>query len=159
MFKYIIEQEKNLTKIKEDELQSLISNAHEIVGKVKQKSQNEVRYYEGFDAVRRVYDKILKAKEIRSYAHLNKIYEYFPENVKKFAEGCKSGTKLWDFQSFDEITPKMIKDNKHQKNYFYKILPKKFMIDSMDYLVFNDSVAIIDILDENPTAIVIKILY
>jgi len=155
-FSNILENDKLKIKSKENSLNEMIQNIYDTVSHVKENTQSEVKYYEGKVAVGRIYDEILKSEEVRTYGSYTKITETFPENIEKFVQAFKRGVKIWDLFEYSGLNKNVfIELSKQFKNYKLKIFPKDIILHSMDYLIYSNSIAIIQSQDE-PSAIVIN---
>lgn len=119
--------------------------------------QTRVEYYEGKDAVLRTHDLALESGEVRAYVDGKSVVQTHPgNNFKKFWTAAESGkTEIWDiFMDSNEIRDFMDK-NTLPKKYHIKILPSDINISAMDYLIFDDSIAIIQG-GNNPNVVHIK---
>lgn len=119
--------------------------------------QTRVEYYEGKDAVLRIHDLALESGEVRAYVDGKSVVQTHPgNNFKKFWTAAENGkTEIWDiFMDSKEIHDFMDKNTLPEK-YHIKILPSDINISAMDYLIFGDSIAIIQG-GNNPNVVHIK---
>ena len=106
----------------------------------------EIRRYSGKEEVKLIYDDVLRSDEIRSYViSADIITKYFPENVNKFIEAHKKNKKMqvWEIMEDSKITRAFI----HQvlpERYHCRLTPKQLNLDSIDYLIYDGKVAMID---------------
>lgn len=153
-FSTLLAQEKVSIKRKEDSLPDMMKLISNSIANVKENTSSEVRYYEGRDNISNLYDEILKSKEIKSYVNTGKILNIFPENNVKFIKAIKKGAIIWDLQGDGEYIQSM-NEAMVYPNYHVKLFPNGITINSMDYLIHDDSIAIV-YGEDSPTAIVIK---
>lgn len=140
--KLVIENEKVELRRKEEGIESLINKIYDTITNAKSSSDSSVKYYEGINSISALYDEILQASEIRTYANASEILDIFPDNTVKFIEAVKKGHILWDLMvETPQAHEFMI--NCNYPNYFHKYFPKSLKINSMDYLIYGDSIAII----------------
>lgn len=119
--------------------------------------QSEIRYYEGKQAVDRVYDELLSSTEIKCYIHSSEMLHYFPENPQKCIKALTKGLKVWDIDidSDPEIQAPFLNATKNLPNYHLKFFPENTLIHYMDYTIYEDCIATIQG-GVIPTALVIK---
>lgn len=115
--------------------------------------QTNFRYYEGKTNTARVYDDILQYPELRTYVDHDQITIAFPENVEKFNAAMSKGVKVYDILFYNQPSPQP--DFIGSDCYFFKYFPKNAKIDYMDYIIYGDSIAIIQA-GSTPSAIVIQ---
>lgn len=115
----------------------------------------EVKYYEGIKGVQLIYDDVLQAKQIRAYVNAMEVAKVFPNNMNMF---IKTHTKRADMKIW-EIMNRAPEVEKYAKKmtmgrYFYKFIPSSLNLSIVDYLIYDNKVAIINI-RENPTGMII----
>jgi predicted transcriptional regulator len=117
----------------------------------------EIRRYSGKDEIRLVYEDVLKAKEIRTYANTSEILKIFPGNIQKFIDAHKKNRDMHIWE--------IMKDSKETQAYIKKMVPERFFcrlvteglpLLSTDYLIFDGKVALIEILNGAISGIVIE---
>lgn len=107
-------------------------------------NETEVRYIEGIEPIQLLYDEILLSKEVKSYANLDLILNYFPENGLKFINAMEKGIEIWDMFMSDNLVQEEINEFLRHENYHIKLFPKDFDFEPMDYLIWNDSIAVVN---------------
>ncbi len=112
-----------------------------------------VEYYKGKFEVENIYDEVLQSKEIRSYVNVEKVFDVFPENEKKFEATHKEREDMymWEILNADNHYA----DSLDSERYSHKIFPEKVDLSALDYVIYDGKIAIIKAVDE-PTGIVIK---
>ncbi len=153
------DRELEIGQLKQN-LPSIIESISKNSPKAKRENNVEIRYYEGKKAVHAVYQETLKADEMYSFADLEKYYEVFPETKDMWEEALKANPKriVKDILVDSEMSRK-IGLHGHYDRYFAKVLPKREFFTGFgfsDYLIFDDSVAIVQLDKNNPTATVIE---
>lgn len=119
-------------------------------------SKTQIKIYEGKKAVSKIYDRILESKTLKTYANAEEIMKYLPENHFKFQNAVQKGLELWDLFVPNEVSKHNASDYIGSKNYHVKFFPENIKINSMDYLIYEDNIAIIQADKKNITAIVIE---
>ncbi|MEO6728614.1 MAG: helix-turn-helix domain-containing protein [Candidatus Dojkabacteria bacterium] len=154
---YLIEQEKSTISRKESGLNNVIESIYDEIDKVKENTSSQVKYYEGVRAVQRVYNDILTSPTIKAYVSPEQIWEKLPDNYNSFPEAMKKGLYMQDIVSKDKYQ-KLFEDTyTNMKGIDFKFLPENSKLKSMDYLIYRDSIAIIQpTKNNNISAIVIK---
>lgn len=161
------ERLESLIKFQEEEVKRRQTLFPDLIKILKQEasgnvlqSKFEVRTYEGKVAISNLYDEILQSKEIRAFVNPEEINRIYPENFKKFAAATNiRDTKVWDIVENNGIGNLQVKTNT-SPNYKIKVLPEGVEIGSMDYLIHDNKITIIEG-DLEPVAVVIssKALY
>ncbi|MEP7103799.1 MAG: helix-turn-helix domain-containing protein [Candidatus Dojkabacteria bacterium] len=151
---YLVEQEKWKLKRKEDNLKDVVGSIYDMVDNVKENTFSQVKYYEGKKAVSKLYDEILKSKEIRSYANTEEITKIFPENFDLFINYAKQKGELWDLLISNPHSEQYI-NLKDIPKYHLKYFPENMSFEPCDYLIYEDKIATI-YGERKPYAIVIK---
>lgn len=126
-------------------LLTLAGGAHETTPRI--------RYYEGVEGLRQVYDEILEYTEIFAYVCMEEVVKLFPENPDKFREAIKSRQiKLREILEDSEVARAYAK-HINNKLHEVKFVPQALGI-SVDYLICGDRVYIMNF-GEQPMSIVI----
>lgn len=106
----------------------------------------EVKLYKGIKSVRLIYQRILKSNAIRAYVS-EEVESYFPEYDDLFVKTHRrrKQMKCWEVLNASASKYNYIKQM-DPKRYWYKILPGK--LDMIHYLIYDDTVAYINVDDE-----------
>jgi len=106
--------------------------------------QFDVKFFHGTNNVRTIYREVLKAKELRSYVNVEKIFAFFPENAASFTEATqKKQLKMWEIIEDSSLTRKDIQMN-NPENYHHKFFPNDWRhSDIFDYMIFDGRIAMI----------------
>lgn len=119
------------------------------------KTHFDVRTYEGKNALDMLYDEILKSKELRAFVNAEEINRIFPENFQRFRDAAAKGDiEIWDVVENNSIG-KIQESKDPNANYHIKILPQGVEIGSMDYLIHDNKITIIEG-EPEPVAVVIS---
>lgn len=154
---------EEILKKKEEAIKSLRNKLPNVIKNLKINTDKKliegvnVKYYEGVEAVRRVYRTILKHNKIYSFCNTKQIRKVFPENVSLFKKALKDRHELemWEILE-DNRENKKERNNLHKERYHIKFLPRESSISDIDFMIFEDNVVIIELRKEKPTAIVIQ---
>src|SRR5690606_10591262 len=97
--KFLMEQKKWNVKKMEESLPSVIQNITKLVPEAKERNDVEVKYYEGKDGIKYIYDQVMNADGYYSFADLEKYYSVFPEQSGDDWNNLfekNSNRKVWD---------------------------------------------------------------
>ncbi len=118
-------------------------------------TQLDVRTYEGKVAIEILYDEILRSKQLRAFVNAEEINRIYPNNFKKFIDATYSGNiEIWDVVERNPFGLYNVNNNS-APNYHIKALPDGVEIGTMDYLIHDGKITIIDG-DVDPVAVVIS---
>lgn len=115
----------------------------------------DIKYLEEKSLISDLYNDILQAEEVKSYVNTSEVLNHFPENEEKFYLAAKNGIKVWDLQIKSERASQFRKLCEGIDNYYVKFFPDGVKFHAMDYLIYSDSIAIVQG-TQMPTAVVIK---
>lgn len=155
-----LNRKMKILKAQENELKLLKDKAFEIVPKISFISPSvspdvDFKVYEGVNSVSALYDEILTADWIKSYANISKIIQVLPENHTKFTKAIERGAEIHDIIVEDSMENKFKDTYKKYQNNKIKFFPKQFDFQPMDYLITENAIYIVS-LKTNLQAIVIK---
>jgi sugar-specific transcriptional regulator TrmB len=114
-------------------------------------SSAEIRYYKGKNGVMKIYEEAMKAKELRSYVNIEVMRKAIPENEILFPSALKINKiiKIYEILENTPTSNKLITEfqaKSHNDNrFYYKFLPQGVKLSSVDILIFDGKVAIINI--------------
>lgn len=145
---------------KENQLHSLRNDFENIVQTLSTTSSQQagehiqIEYYEGKNAVQSVYKEILKAKKIYAFVNFNKIPIVFPENPSLFQKALEADSEreIWDIFEVTSETKALAK--KIEKRHHYCFFPPNVTLSDFDFMIFDQSVAMIYLHIDKPYAIV-----
>lgn len=142
----IVEQRKIKVLKTEEKLAEMIPQMSNLMKGTSGATNVEVKYYEGKENVVLLYNEIVKSNEIFAYVS-HDAQELLNETVNIFLDAHKKNKnmKIWeifDFEPLNEYVKGM-----DSKRYAHKVIPKSFSI--TDYLLYNGSVAVVDISDKS----------
>jgi len=144
----LLKEQKAKIEAAEQQLPKIItelSNLREFAQK-NNSSNMEIRYYKGKNEVRFIYDEVLKANEIRTYANTAELLKIFPVNMQKFITAHKKNPnmRIWEIMEDSNETREYIKQMPPDR-FFYRLITKRLPLPSAtDYLIFDGKVAVID---------------
>lgn len=154
--KEIIRQEKKEIERKELVLEDIVNGLYKRVNNIKDNTDSEVKYIEGFKAVRDLYDEILRSKQVKTILNSVEITRYFPENTNKFIDAVKRGVDIWDLHQYGSLQDVFATLSDTYLNYHAKSLPADLKdVGAMDYLLYEGKIVLIQG-DKIPKAVVIK---
>jgi sugar-specific transcriptional regulator TrmB len=140
---YLIEEKTQETKA----LQEDFSKVLPLLPQFQDPGEAEVRHYKGKNGVRKIYEEALKAKEVRSYVNLSEMGGVFPENSDIFTNAFKHNRELKMFEIFEDSPQSKIaiQNQANNKSFFYKFFPANITLHSVDTLIYDNNVAIINV--------------
>lgn len=151
---YLIEHEKVRLSVQLEEkthqltaLQDSLSNILPMLPQWQDSGEAEVKHYKGKNGVKKIYEEALKAKEVRSYVNLSEMGGVFPENSDIFTNAFKHNRELKMFEIFeDSLQSKIaIQSQANNERFFYRFFPSNITLHSIDTLIYDNSVAIINV--------------
>lgn len=155
--KFLMEQKKwDINKL-EKNLPDIIDTITHMVPTSRETNTSEVKYYTGEKGIQLIYNEALKAKELRSYANIKKIFEIFPDNSDIFTQSHKNNKdlNLWEIVEDSDIARNYAEKFTAKERYHYKVSPVSFTAGALDVLIFDGRVAIISV-KEGVTGMVIS---
>lgn len=155
-FKSILEQKKSEIFEMEKELPSILNSLNGFIPRPTESKDVSFKFYESKKSVHLIYEDVLKSDEIRAYVNTVEIVNIFPENIDLFTSAHRKNKKMqiWEilntFNRMEDYVGGMDKNRYH-----YKFAPTNINIPTLDYLIYNGKVAIINI-KEDPYGLVIE---
>lgn len=155
--KFLLDQKKWRVKKLEENLDSVISTISKMVPGTRDNSKVEVKYYEGKDNVQIIYKEAFESKELRSYVNLEAVSRVFPENTQMFLDAQKrnKSLKVWEIVDGTAESKKLAENFVKNSDFKYKIANSSMNLSSIDVLIYDDRVAMINF-NENITGTVIS---
>ena len=134
----------------------IVKAIYDTVPTAKENTSVEVKYYQGEKEVKYVYDLILKAENVHTFVNVDRIKDVFPEYIDIFSSAIKNKVelKMWEILEHHSRSSNEEDDYKNAR-YKYKYIPKEVTLNDTDISIFDESVALININKESPSAIVI----
>jgi sugar-specific transcriptional regulator TrmB len=146
---FLLDQKKFKVQKLEKNLPSVIDQINSMVPESDARNEVEVKYYDGNSGIELIYEEALSAKELRSYANVEKILEAFPDNESKFTEyhAKNSELKLWEIVEDSKASRKYAEKFAEKKRYNYKFTTNAIALSAIDVLIYDGKVGIINIKD------------
>ena len=151
---YLIEQkEKNIKRIKND-YPDILKTIYSSIFQTSASENINIKYYEGKDTIKSLYKEILSAKKIFAFVNSNKIQAIFPENATMFDKALKYDPEkeIWDIFEATKETRKIVKHRIDRHHYCF--FPPNVAFSDFDFVIFDNSVAMIYLHIDKPYAIV-----
>ena len=142
----IFKERKAKLEAAENQLDFITDEISSLKKEHRQSSGMEIRQYEGKSEVKLIYDDILKAKEIRAYVNCKELMRIFPSNMSKFLEAHKkrSDMRIWEILE-DSKEGRTYANQITSKNYYVRLTTKHLNLASLDYLLYDGKIAIIEL--------------
>lgn len=145
--------ENNLVKAKSlhEQFPNMLNVLKSSLSQTKNTGEAEIKYYKGKNGVKKIYEEALQAKELRSYFNIELIKEALPDNGALFVEALKNNQTIKIYELFQDtpISKKQLAEfqsaNTNHQNYFYKFLPKGVTLSAADTMIYDDTVAIVNV--------------
>ncbi len=146
----VTQKQKALTDM-EANFSSFIKQLPHVPSKTTVETEAETKFYKGKAGVKTIYEEALNAHELRSYVNFEILRKAFPENETLFPEALQRNKQLKIYEFLEDTVPsrkileEFIDANKSQDRYFYKFLPQEIKLSSVDTLIYDGKVAIINV--------------
>lgn len=138
----LLSQHKQTVSDIEQHADLVITSLHEMASTALPADTFSVKSYYGKHSVKKVYDEILKAREMRAFVSETLDY-YFPENPELFITTHNRRTDFYIWEIMNEHPDNEAYAKKmNQERYWYKLFPKH--LDIIDYLLYDGKIAYID---------------
>lgn len=144
----LLKEQKAKIEAAEQQLPKIIADLSNLKESAQKNSNSgmEIRYYKGKNEVRFIYEEVLKANEIRTYANTAGLLKIFPINTQKFIAAHKKNPKMriWEIMEDSNETREYIKQMSPDR-FFCRLITKHLPLPpTTDYLIFDGKVAIIE---------------
>lgn len=150
----LVDQKVNSTLLLKQQFPAVLQDLQAIGQSTGKVADTQIKYYEGKNGVRSIYQEVVKATELCSYVNISRIAEMFPENPQLFPENVEKGhLHMREIIEDSPISREYIK-NTNPARYQYKFFPKQWNISLFDYMIFDGKIAMISG-DENLSGIII----
>lgn len=155
---FLLEQQKWDMRKLEDNLGEIVKAIYETVPQVKENTKVEVKYYQGKEGTANIYRNAFSSKELRSYVNLAASSKAFPENKEIFLEMQKRNKDLIvkEIVEKSQESLELAEYYKGMSNFQYKATEKIKTLSSINTLIFDGKVALINFRNDTITGIVIE---
>lgn len=142
----------------EKTLPDVIKDIYNVVPKARENTKVEVKYYQGKEGTSAIYREAFSAKELRSYVNLAATSKIFPENKQLFLDLQKKNKdlKVWEIVEKSPESVELAEYYKHYSNFQFRSTEKIKSLSSINMLIFNRKVALINFKNENITGVIIE---
>jgi sugar-specific transcriptional regulator TrmB len=153
----IFKERKAKLEAAENQLGFIIQEISNLKRESRQSDGMEIRRYSGKEEVKLIYDDVLKANEIRTYANTANIIEILPHNIQKFIDAHRKNHDMyvWEIMQDTDINREYAKKMIPER-FFYLPITENLMFPPVDYLIFDKKIAVIDALNGRVNGIVIE---
>lgn len=148
------DKQKELKEI-ESQLPILVKGIYSSFPGAKEDESLDIKYYKGMRSVASVYKEILRAKKIYSFVNIDQIVLTFPNNPELFKEALFRNADMEMWEILEDTRKNRSKKNKLGARYHFKFIPPDISFSGTDFIIFDLKVAMITLLRDNPTALVI----
>jgi len=147
---YLIEQKEIQIDLLKEKFPSIIMALNSTISPTTPISHGEMKYYKGRNGVKKIYEEALKSEELRTYFNNKVIKKALPENEKLFLSALKRNTKI----KLKEIVQNTLGSKELAMDFlrkqgtnrcFYKFLPEGVSLSTTNILIYEGTVAIIDV--------------
>lgn len=149
---------ENILEQKREKLDEVEHNASKMILELQKKSPLmlpsqtfQVKYYQGRQSVKQIYDEILKAKEVRAFVS-DELDHYFPENMELFitVHNKRNDFYIWEIMNDNPINEAYAR-KMNPKRYWYKLVPGKLNI--IDYIIYDGKIMYVDAESKEPDSV------
>lgn len=154
----LIEQKKMDLEIKKHSLAGVIKQINSLNADQHKDSGPKISFFKGKENVRKIYDQVLNSSEFRSFFDYRQVLTNFPENMDLFVSTHKRrhDWKIWEITTYYPEVNKYI-DGIDLNRYNIKVIPGN--IGNIDYLIFDDKVAIVSLQEEITATLIESPIY
>lgn len=147
---YLLDQKLSNIRQLEEQLNPLVSLLNTSFMRSQHLTDSEIRQYKGRTGIRAIYEDCLSASKIRSYFNPKEIFAYLPENIGIFDKALANNKKMEICEIVEDspLARKRASSLFHTSRHFWKYLPNGVKLTSNDILIYNNKVAIINLIDE-----------
>jgi sugar-specific transcriptional regulator TrmB len=153
---FLMEQKKWDLKKLEENMPDIVSLIKENVPQTNQNGQVQMKYYMGKKNVEYIYQLILNANKIYSFVNVEPIKRIFPENFELFKVALKKNENMEMWEILQDPSNKTETTNVVHERYHYAYVPEGVSLSDFDFIIFDDNVAMINVEESNPIAILIE---
>lgn len=145
--KTLVEAKLESAKKVKDGFADILNVLNTSIPEINNKNDAEIKYYVGKNGVKKIYEDVLIAKELRSYVDISKISEIFPENYKLFSKAfhINPDMKMFELVENSPESKKYVNGFNNMRNHFAKLLPEATRLTAQDILIYDNKVAIINL--------------
>lgn len=153
---FLMEQKKWEMRKLEDNMPDIVKGIYDLVPKAKENTRVSVKYYQGKEEIKGIYEQTLQADHVYSFVNMDKYYEIFPDPIGLQQKALKSNQnrEVWDIvvdsPKAREVT------QKGYSRYNFKFVSSEIYFSGFDFLIFGDQVAMIQLDPEEPIGIYIE---
>lgn len=154
--KFLMEQKKWDIKKLEENMSDIVKTIYDLVPKVKENTQVDVRYYEGEKVVFGVYQNSWKYDEVYSFVNLEKYFEIYPDTGELWNQVLKKNPKrkLYALTTNSVVARETQKTS--PKGYISKTIGGTLPFGNLDIHIYDNEVSLINLEPNKTSAIVIK---
>lgn len=140
----LIEQKKMDLEIKKNSLAGIIKQINALNTDLHKDTGPKISFFKGKENIKKIYDQVVNSSELRSFFDYRQVINNFPENTELFINTHKrrKDWKIWEITTYDPEVSKYIGDIDLSR-YNFKVIPGH--IGNIDYLIFDDKVAIVSL--------------
>jgi len=127
-------------------LPKIINSIRNNIPNVDLKTKIAVKYYEDKNGIKSIYQEAFAAKELRSYVNLSAVHEVFKENASLYDQYQKQNKSLFVKEIIDNspASIKIASQFSERKNFEYKISAIPINLSSIDILIYDGKVAMVN---------------
>ncbi len=152
---FLLEGKKQEIEQAEKELPQVLESIKEIIPRGRTDTSVILKYYEGKANVLSVYKETLRASLVCSFVDLDKYYEIFPDTTKMWEDALDANPRRELFTiAVDSELARQISATGHAR-YHSKFISGEQPFAGLDFHIYGNKVAIIQLEQTNPVAIVI----
>ncbi|MBN1916195.1 hypothetical protein JW796_04405 [Candidatus Dojkabacteria bacterium] len=146
-----LDLEINLKKIQElqNGLPGIIKTINTSIPSAKENARIDVKYYEGKNGAKYIYQQAFRAKELRSYVNLSEAHRVFPGNTELYTRIQRENRNPHVREIIDNSKTSIKKAIafSHTTNFEFKISPIHLSMETIDILIFDNKVAMVNFKD------------
>lgn len=154
--RFLMEEKKWTVKKMEDQLGDIITQIEEFIPNKHEPTIAQVKHYEGERRLSLVFKDILGANEVRSFLNLDKMHKFFPDSSSLSKKALTNNSKMKMWCILQDSRKDREKLNNIHVRYNFKFVPQNNSLFDTSFIVFDNSIAIINVDKEVPSCILIN---
>lgn len=152
-----LENRKKELDSMEENFNFFVAKLQKQIPEMEESSKVDVRYYEGKEQVEIVYDEILDADKVRSFADLERYYEVYPNTMYKWIEAFdkNENREYWDIIITSKEGKDILQDVDVDRYHFKFLDLDEKDLNFADLITYDDKFALVQLQLSDPRAVVI----
>jgi sugar-specific transcriptional regulator TrmB len=147
---YLVDEKLSAANILQEQLFSVVTTLNTTFMRSTRVNESEMKYFKGRKGIRAIYDDCLKSNKICSYFNPKEIKALLPENTDMFEHSLTTNKQMEIFEIVEDSDYARTRSKAifESPRHYWKFLPNDIKLTSNDILIYDDKVAIVNLIDE-----------